>query len=479
MLQDLFRSATVNDRSKVAVVDGSRRITYGELQEAAMAFASQLHTLGARCGDRVVLTLPNGIDAAITLWGTLELGAVMVPLHVALKGDALRATLEDADPHWIVASPGVITPRTPTSGEDSTDLAALIYTSGTTGEPKGVMLTHASMTAAIQMVNDYLRIIPGDVIHSALPLSSSYGLYQLLLGLAAGATVLLDRGFAFPASCLALAARERATVMAAVPTMLGWMAQSPLLDRLDLGSLRMITSAAAALPAAQALQLRKRLPQSRLFVMYGQTECKRISFLDPEEIESHADSVGKGLPGQEHQVVDASGDPVPPGEVGELVVRGPHVMRGYWRKPVETAEKLRPLGAGSEPWMFTGDGFAVDTEGYLRFAGRLDEIMKIGGHKVSPAEIESVLCQHPDVLEAAVIGIPDQQWGQVAAAFIVPAEGSTHTAEDMKRWCSQKLRGHMVPRVFRFLETLPKTPSGKILKRAIDTSALCPPGPAV
>jgi long-chain acyl-CoA synthetase len=392
----------------------------------------------------------------------------MVPLHAALKGDALRATLEDADPHWIMASPDVITPRAPTSDAESADLAALIYTSGSTGEPKGVMQTHANMAAAIRMVNGYLQINDRDIIHSALPLSSSYGLYQLLLGLAVGATVLLDRSFAFPASCLAIAARERATVMAAVPTMLGWMAQSPLLDRHDLGSLRMITSAAAALPPAQALQLRRRLPQARLFVMYGQTECKRISYLDPDDLQLHADSVGRGIIGQEHRVIDANGDPVAPGEVGELIVRGPHVMRGYWRKPGETADKLRVLGADDKPWMFTGDAFTVDDQGFLRFAGRRDEIMKIGGHKVSPAEIENVLCQIPDVLEAAVVGIPDQQWGQVAAAFVVKTADSTLTADDLKRHCSQLLRGYMVPRVFSFQSSLPKTASGKILKRAID-----------
>jgi len=470
MLQEAFRFATVSNRTKVAVVDSSRQVTYAQLQDAALAFADRLRELGARSGDRVALSMPNGVDAAIALWGTLEAGAVMVPLHAALKSEALRPTLEDADPHWIVDAAGAVAPRTPSTDEDSNGLAALLYTSGSTGEPRGVMLTHANMTAAIRMVNNYLRVSAQDIIYSALPLSSSYGLYQLLLGLSQGATIVLDRGFSFPASCLAFAARERATVMAAVPTVLGWMAHTPLLDRHDFSSLRTITSAAAALPPAHALRLRERLPHARLFVMYGQTECKRISYLDPDDLEAHADSVGKGMSGQQHLVVDAQDKPVAPGEVGELVVRGPHVMRGYWRKPAHTAQKLRRIGPDVEPWLFTGDAFSLDASGYLRFAGRKDEILKIGGHKVSPAEIENLLCRIPGIREAAVVGVPDQQWGQVAAAFLVAAEDSTLDADEIRRFCSQRLRGYMVPRFIRFQDSLPKTPSGKVLKRALDCS---------
>jgi len=472
MLQDLFSTANVNDSSKLAVIDGARRISVAELEEAALAFSARLQAMGAKPGDRVATVMPNGIDAAVALCGTMQAGGVMVPLHSSLKGEALRAVVEDADPHWLVTGNGAIVARTPACTEQSRGLAALIYTSGSTGQPKGVMLAPDNMRAALRMVNAYLGITADDIIHSALPLSSSYGLYQLLLGLATGATVLLDRGFAFPANSLALIERERATVMAAVPTILGWMAHTPVLEKHDLASLRLITSAAAALPAAQALRLRGRLPGARLYVMYGQTECKRISYLDPDELEAHPDSVGRGLAGQEHHIVDMHGNMVEPGEVGELIVRGPHVMQGYWRRPEETAQKLRMLVPGEEPWLFTGDAFSADASGLLRFAGRNDEILKIGGHKVSPAEIENVLCQIPDVLEAAVLGIPDEQWGQVAAAFIVRNAASTIDAEEVKRYCSQRLRGYMVPRVFAFPKSLPKTPSGKILKQAIDSVAL-------
>jgi acyl-CoA synthetase (AMP-forming)/AMP-acid ligase II len=319
------------------------------------------------------------------------------------------------------------------------------------------------------MVNGYLRIGPEDVIYSALPLSSSYGLYQLLLGLAVGAAVVLDRGFSFPASSLALAARERATVLAAVPTMLGWMATTPLLENHDLSALRIVTSAAAALAPGHSLKLLERLPHARLYVMYGQTECKRISWLDPDDLPRHPDSVGKGLAGQQHRVITDSGTDAAAGELGELIVRGPHVMRGYWRKAQETTIKLRPAADGGLPWMHTGDAFKADADGFLYFAGRRDEMLMIGGHKVSPIEIEGVLCQIPGVLEAAVIGVADAHWGEVVTAHVVAATNSQLTEEDVKRYCSQRLRGFMVPRVVKFAAELPKTASGKILKRALPT----------
>jgi long-chain acyl-CoA synthetase len=256
--------------------------------------------------------------------------------------------------------------------------------------------------------------------------------------------------------------------MAAVPTMLGWMAQSPMLEKYDLSSLRMLTSAAAALPPAHALRLRERLPNARLFVMYGQTECKRISWLDPDALAHNPGSVGQGLAEQEHRVISEDGD-APPGQLGELVIRGPHVFKGYWRRPDLTAQKLRPATDGGLPWMHTGDAFMTDELGYLHFAGRRDEVMKIGGHKVSPAEIENLLCQLPGVLEAAVIGTPDEQWGQAAAAWLVVEADSALTPAAVKSYCSQRMRGFMVPKTIRFAKELPKTVSGKILKRDLKT----------
>jgi acyl-coenzyme A synthetase/AMP-(fatty) acid ligase len=287
----------------------------------------------------------------------------------------------------------------------------------------------------------------------------------LLLGLAVGATIVLDRSFTFPAKSLELMAAERATVFAGVPTMYAWLARSTILERYDLGSLRILTSAAAALPMAHAQRVRERLPAARLYVMYGQTECKRISYLEPEEFERRAGSVGRGMPFQDLAVVDEQGLRVAAGETGELVVTGPHVMQGYWGRPEETARKLRPIEGDARRWLHTEDLFRLDEDGYLYFVGRRDDVFKVGGHKVSPAEIEEVLVRIPGVVEAAVVGVPDAEWGQAVKAYIVPAETGAPTPEAVMRQCAERLRAFMVPKSVEFLAQLPKTESGKIRKR--------------
>jgi acyl-coenzyme A synthetase/AMP-(fatty) acid ligase len=199
--------------------------------------------------------------------------------------------------------------------------------------------------------------------------------------------------------------------------------------------------------------------------MYGQTECKRITYLEPADLERKPGSVGRGMPYQEHAVVDESGVPVAPGDIGELVVRGPHVMQGYWRNAEATAHKLRPIAGSPGPWMHTDDLFRIDEEGYLYFVGRRDDILKIGGHKVSPREIEEVLCQMPEIREAAVVGMPDPLWGQAARAHLVLREGANCDAEAVIRFCKARLRAFMVPKTVVFELDLPKTESGKVKKR--------------
>lgn len=498
--------------ARTAVTGHSGRLTYGQLEFEVDRLADELRRLGARPGDRVGMLLANSVEAAVTCWAILEAGCVAVPLHAGARIDGLRPVLADAEPRWLVAggeqaalfpalldgpprleglfawnwppdSPpapdarirpwklsGEATPPDPrprATGGDPNDLAALIYTSGTTGEPKGAMLSHHNMAAGLRAVNAYLAVQSTDVVYAVLPLSSSYGLYQLVLGLAVGARVVLDRSFAFPARSIALMAAERATVFAGVPTMFAWMATTPVLEQHDLASLRILTSAAAALPIEHANRVRERLPNAKLYVMYGQTECKRITYLDPDDLGRKPGSVGRGMPFQQHAVVDETGVPVAPGEIGELVVRGPHVMRGYWRKPEATAHKLRPIAGSDEPWLHTDDLFRLDEDGYLFFVGRRDDVLKVGGHKVSPREIEDVLCQMPAVREAAVVGMADDLWGQAARAHIVLRDGVTATEEDVIRFCKARLRPYMVPKSVVFEKDLPRTESGKVRKRSL------------
>ncbi len=511
-LHDLFRASACLHPDKIAVVGHSGRLTYRQLEAEALRLARELIQLGATPGDRVGVLMANSTEAAVSLWAVLEAGCIAVPLHAAARPEALQPVLADAEPHWMVAGGELAAANTAVLGanpgiralvawgapavsageansrvvawrlscddveewamfarspRDTAELAALIYTSGTTGEPKGAMLSHGNMVAALRAVNAYLHVESSDVIYSALPLSSSYGIYQLLLGLAVGATTVLDRSFAFPARSLALIAQERATVFAGVPTMYAWMATTPVLAQYDLTSLRILTSAAAALPVEHTRLLRERLPNARIFVMYGQTECKRITYLDPGDLDRKPGSVGRGMPYQEHAVVDASEVPVPPGATGELVVRGPHVMQGYWRNPQATSHKLRPIAGSHEPWLHTDDLFRIDEDGYLYFVGRRDDMLKVGGHKVSPREIEEVLCQMPDVREAAVVGMPDDLWGQAAKAHVVLRDGARCDVDDVVRFCRARLRAYMVPKAVVFVRDLPKTESGKVKKREL------------
>jgi len=501
-----FAAAAVEYVDKPAVIAAGGRLSYAHLDAASRLLAEELVRQGAKRGDRVAVWIANSCAASVAVWGALRAGCVLVPIHAALRGGSLLAVLGDAEPHYVVAAlesigalhsvianmptPAVVVPlrldgevplpriqsNSPSLPADD-DLASILYTSGSTGVPKGVMLSHGNMEAAVRAVNAYLGLNATDVIYSPLPLSSSYGLYQLILGLSVGSTVVLDRSFSFPAQSLTLLATERATVIAGVPTMYAWLARTPMVERFDLSHVRLLTSAAAALPVEHAQRVRKRFPNARLYVMYGQTECKRISYLHPDDLDRKPGSIGRGMPFQEHAVIDESGARVPPGGTGQLVVRGPHVMQGYWRNPSETARKLRPIQDSADLWLHTEDLVHVDGDGYLYFVGRTDDIIKVGGNKVSPLEVEDVICRMPQVFEVAVVGIPDDTWGAVAKAFIVLEEGLQLDAGEVLRFCARHLRPFMIPKSVAFVKHLPKTESGKVRKSALALEPAALSGP--
>lgn len=501
LLHDLFRASAARSPHRTAVVTSRRRVSYAQLEAMMYSIAAALRAGGVTRHKRVVLFLPNDVETAAAIWAVLHLGGIFVVLNASLKSEALCRTLDDCEPDAIITHadllrahidalssrpactcqlvigaveeiPGwqpcaVETDAAPVAAERvlNCDLAAFIYTSGSSGEPKGVMLTHLNMVSALTSVNEYLQVNDTDVIYSPLPLGSSYGLYQLLLGLSVGASVVLDRSFVFLAASLRLMEVERATVLAAVPLMVARIIAYSRLQECDLASLRIITTAGSALPHEHALRIRELLPQARLFIMYGQTECKRISYLPPEDIERKPGSVGRGMLNQEVFLLDDEGRRLPPGSTGELAVRGPHVMAGYWRKPEETQAKLLPGMHRADVILRTGDQFYMDEEGYLYFRGRKDELLKVGGEKVSPAEIENAIYSMPGVQGVAVVGMPDPEWGEVAKAYVMPFSGVQIEPQEVIRHCSTRLRGIMVPRQVVIVAELPKTDSGKIRKR--------------
>jgi acyl-CoA synthetase (AMP-forming)/AMP-acid ligase II len=351
------------------------------------------------------------------------------------------------------------------------DLAALIYTSGTTGKPKGVMLTHLNMTSAWACVQDYLGLRHDDVIGLALPPSFSYGLYNLLMGLGTGATVVLERSVAFPVRIVESLQREHVTVFPGVPTLFGSILGLSDLDAYELGALRVLTNAAAPLPDRYLQALRTHFPSTCIFPMYGLTECMRASYLPAHEVENRPGSVGRGLVNQEHWLVDEEGRRLPHGSTGELVVRGSHVMRGYWQRPAETAERLRPGPLEGEHVLHTGDLFRSDRDGYLYFVSRKDDMIKTRGEKVAPREVENAIHQLEDVTGCAVIGVRDEMLGQAVKAFVTLRQGAALSARDIVRHCHATLESYMTPKFVEIVETLPRTESGKIRHASLRLAA--------
>lgn len=514
LLQSFLEKSAARLPEKIALVVGDRRHTYAEIDHAANRLARSLLDAGVERGDRVAIFLDNGLEAVVSIFGALKAGAVFMVINPTTKAEKLRFILDnsraaalitdeakrrrvsdrlrdarhlqhlvvvgdveassDAGPtihRWeeLLAAPldEGPPPRIPTT---PIDLAALIYTSGSTGNPKGVMLTHQNMVSASTSITTYLENFEDDVVLDVLPLAFDYGLYQVLMAFQYGGTVVLERSFTFPHQIMQRIVDEGVTGLPLVPTISAILLELDL-SRYDLSRLRYVTNTAAALPTAHIRKLRERLPHVRVYSMYGLTECKRVAYLPPDQIDVRPDSVGVAMPWTEAFVVDDNGDRAPPGVVGELVVRGPHVMLGYWEQPEQTARRLRPGKLPREALLYTGDLFRTDEEGYLYFVGRKDDIIKSRGEKVAPREVENVLYALEGVKDAAVVGVPDPVLGQAIKAFISLREGSDLTAQDVLRHCSRNLEDFMVPKLIELMPELPKNASGKIDKLALTQPA--------
>ena len=507
----LERSARVQP-DKVALVFGSRRLTYREINDAADQLAAGLRAFGIRPGDRVVIHLENCVEAVISIFGILKARAAFVPVGRTVKADKLAYILNDCDAAGLVAdsrahqvtqdaltqAPTVkvvvavgeqsdsITPGAscklvafddmtdPTSGPTpeagdrpnrgiDLDLAALVYTSGSTGLPKGVMLTHLNIMTAAASISAYLENTAEDSILDVLPLSFDYGLYQVFLAFRAGARLILERSFVYPTLMLDLLVQERVTALPVVPMVVAVLLKHDLSAH-DFSSLRYITNTGAALPPAHIAALRQRLPNVRIFSMYGLTECKRVSFLAPEEIDRRPTSVGKPMDNVETFVADERGQLHETG-VGELVIRGSNVMQGYWRAPEETARVLKPGSLPGQYLLYSGDRFRIDEEGYLYFEGRLDDVIKSRGQRVSPREVENVLYEIPGVTGAAVVGVDDELLGSAVKAFVSVDPASALEELHILQHCARRLEDFMVPKIIEFVEALPRTESGKVDRR--------------
>ncbi|GAA2844884.1 amino acid adenylation domain-containing protein [Aminobacter aminovorans] len=499
-LEQFLRDSAGLRGDKTALIARDVRLTYAELDSMSDRLAAALGDLGVGRGDRVLVFMDNCWEAAVSVFAIAKAGAVFSPINPSTKADKLdfiigncraRAVLTQARLLPVVAeakdggelivvstAAGGKAPEGAVSFEQSlqsrsalprhggidVDLAMLIYTSGSTGRPKGVMMTHRNIEAAVGSITTYLENTSDDIILNVLPLAFDYGLYQLIMSVKMGATLVLEKSFSFPQAIFDVIRAENVTGFPLVPTMAALILQMRDIKPGFMPSLRYVTNTAAALPPAHIARLRELFTGVRLYSMYGLTECKRCTYLPPAELDRRPGSVGIAIPNTEAFVVDDLGQPVPPDTPGELVIRGPHVMQGYWENSEATNRMLRPGFNSWEKLLYTGDLFRRDAEGFLYFVGRKDDIIKTRGEKVAPKEVEAVLHACPGVAEAVVIGVPDPILGHAIGALIVLSDPNL-TQREILRHCQANLEDFMVPKIIEFRSELPRTDTGKVSRR--------------
>jgi long-chain acyl-CoA synthetase len=490
-----LEAAADRDPEKTAVIAGERRLAYGELRDRAAGVAAGLAKLGVERGDRVAMVMTNGVDAAVAIEGILRAGAALTPLNPTMKRDkvayvltdtAAAAVLCDAEHSELVSSAAERAGGMPVVGDLEglaragsppppppleTDLAAVLYTSGSTGEPKGVTLGHGNLAFATDAICDYLEMSADDRILCLLQLSFGYGLVQLLGAVRSGATLVLERGITVPGRIVQALEEQRITGLPGVPTIFQVLTSLRGLAERELPALRFLTNAGASMPVATVEAVRRTFPGARLFLMYGLTECIRVSYLPPDQLERRPTSSGIPMAGTDAWVDDGEGGVAAADQVGELLVRGPHVMYGFGNRPDATAERLRPGRWPGERVLATGDLFRRDADGYLHWMGRTDDLIKCRGEKVYPREVEEVLHGIAGVREAAVVGVPDPLLGHAVEAHVAADSGHDLDERALRRACAEALEEHKVPRRVSFHDSLPRNPRGKVDRRALVTQA--------
>ena len=517
LVHDILEQAASRCPDKVAVICGDQRLTYHQINRAADRMAAHLIQMGVRRHDRVALLLENSMEAIIGLFGILKAGAVFIMLNATMRPVKLNYVLRDsgagvlmthlnkyrvvkealpdgAGLHTVIWCGGdfdnppmkslsstivnfnwtslideqaseELTSTFPTSID--IDLSNIIYTSGSTGDPKGVMASHLNVIAATRSISTYLEMTAEDIVMNVLPLSFDYGLYQVFLTFFVRGRLLLEKSFLYPYKVLEKLVAERATGFPIVPTMAALLLQMSDLEAFDFKALRYISNTAAALPMAIIRDLRNLFPATRIFSMYGLTECKRVSYLPPEDIDRKPESVGIPMPNVEVSIVDKNGQDLGTDRVGELVIRGANVMQGYWNDPITTAKVFRKGRYPGDTRLYSGDLFKKDQEGYLYFIARKDDLINTKGERVSPREIEESLYAMAGVAAVVVFAVPDKIHGQDIVASIVCDKGATLSERQVKKYCRRHLEPFMVPRYVAFRDHFPISASGKIDKKLV------------
>jgi fatty-acyl-CoA synthase len=474
---------------RTALIHGDRSVTYAELYERTTRLAHALRARGVRRGDRIAYLGPNHPAYLETLFAAGTLGAVFVPLNIRLAGPEIAYQLADSGAKALVYAPALaaLVAGLPGSTDVRTyvevgaeydellaaasdepidqpvlldDTCIIMYTSGTTGRPKGAMLTHGNLVwNAFNVLVDHDLITDERALVSA-PLFHTAGLNMLALPvLLKGGTCVLVEAFD-PDATFDLVERHRITFMFGVPTMFDQVARHPRWAGADLSSLRILTCGGSPVPTPLIAKYQER---GLTFLQgYGMTEASPGTlFLDAEHAVSKAGSAGVPHFFSDVRVVRPDLTPVDVGETGEVVVRGPHVMPGYWGLPEETAAVF------ADGWFRSGDAARVDEDGYVHIVDRIKDMIISGGENIYPAEIEDQLLVHPDIVECAVIGVPDDKWGEVPRAVVVPREGATLDPDEVIASLSGRLAKYKIPKSVVIADALPRTASGKLLKSRV------------
>lgn len=505
------RETATTQPEKIAYHFMGQDTSYAEFDASVSKFASALQDLGIEKGDHVAFLLGNTPHFLISLYATMRLGATAIPVNPIYTPDEISYILHNSDakavialdqllplveqaagtfsavqnyiicetdletPEKIAALPDNVRSKVRSftqliaSGEmgvepvavDENETAIILYTSGTTGSPKGAMLTHKNIYSNARDVADYLDFSGDDRVVATLPVFHVFALTVVVNApLIKGATIILMPRFS-PADVFNIIEEKKATIFAGVPTMYNFMSQFPEGSKEDFESVRIAISGGSSLPVALLHSFEEKF-DVKVSEGYGLSEASPVTCFNPLDRDRIPGSIGRNIINVENKIVNGLGEEVADGEVGELIVRGPNVMKGYYKMPEETEAALQ------DGWLYTGDLARRDEDGYFYIVDRKKDLVIVGGYNVYPREVEEVLFEHRDIVEAAVIGVPDVDFGEAVHAFVVLKDGVEEDVEKLEAYCASRLAKYKVPKKFEFLDELPKNTTGKILRRSLN-----------
>lgn len=506
LISHLIEHSAKKIPEKPAIWHTDKWINYQDIDEGANKLANYFIKNGFKKGDRVALLYENSFNFIIAYFGILKAGCVVTAFDTDKKTEAIKYQIINSEARAIISSNRFTRQLLPAirecphlkeviidqenismyrevsqvhtarfsdilnneSGKKpniallDSDLAAIVYTSGSTGTPKGVMLTHLNLVSNMKSIAEYLHLTEDDRIMVILPFYYIYGLSLLLTHILVGGSIVIDNRFIYPNVVLETMEKMKVTGFSGVPSTFTLLLHRSSLNNYKFDSLRYVSQAGGSLPVPLQKKVKEAFSPAKLYIMYGATEASpRLSYLDPDMLSKKWGSIGKAIPNVELFVADSEGNPVPQGEPGEIVARGPNIMRGYWKEPEDSAKVLK------NGLYFTGDLGKMDEDGFIFIVGRKRDIIKVKGIRISAKEIEETIIEHPEIFETAVIGVFDDILGEAIKAYVRKKENSNLSENDLLMFCKKKLPLNKVPKYIDFIKVLPKDKSGKILKNQL------------